>query len=250
MKMQNCEISICFGGERIKYYLRNPGVEGYFERFRCPKAAEAETVFVTDEIWERHKNVATPCVSDIYTEFYALIGVTSRALLRHGKCLFHGVAFLWHGLAWLITAPSGTGKTTQLRLWKKLYGNELELINGDKPIMECREDGSVWMYPSPWNGKENLYGTASGRLAGIIYLEQADHNEIERMDIRSSMLPIYQQFLYYGDYEDEIRAVGQMQNIVLQNIPIWKLCNLGDEASAVLMHDALQRYLEEPNEKN
>ena len=64
------------------------------------------------------------------------------------------------------------------------------------------------------------------------------------MDIRSSMIPIYRQFLYYGDYEEEIRAVGHMEDVILRNIPIWKLCNLGDEASAELTHNTLRQYLE------
>lgn len=103
----------------------------------------------------------------------------------------------------------------------------------------------MWVYPSPWNGKENLSGDKSGRLAGIIYLEQAEHNEIARMDIRSSMIPIYSQFLFYADYEEEIRAVGRMQNIILRNIPVWKLRNLGDRASAQLTREILLEYMKE-----
>ena len=81
------------------------------------------------------------------------------------------------------------------------------------------------------------------RLAGIIYLEQADHNEIARMDICSSMIPIYSQFLFYADYEEEIRAVGHMQDIILRNIPIWKLKNLGDEDSVRLTRKTLLDYM-------
>lgn len=244
MEPQN-SISICLAGVPLHYVFRYPGTKRYFEQFQCAEPADTEVLTVTDELWERHRNVAQASISDAYTEFYALLGITSRALLKHGKCLFHGVAFLWRGRAWILTAPSGTGKTTQLRLWLQRYGDEVALINGDKPVMECREDESVWLYPSPWNGKENFSGSASGELAGIIVLEQADHNEMSRMDLRSSMIPIYRQFLYYGDFEDEIRAVGHMQDVVLRNVPVWKLCNLGDEASAALTHDTLLRYLED-----
>ena len=247
MEQQYTNIRVCLADVCLDYALRYPETKTYFKNYICAEPLETadELLTVTDELWERHKNVAESSVSEAYTEFYALLGITSRALLKHGKCLFHGVAFLWRGRAWIITAPSGTGKTTQLRMWQKLCGDEIELINGDKPVMECREDGSVWIYPSPWNGKENLSGTKSGRLAGIIYLAQADHNEISRMDLRSSILPIYRQFLYYGDYETEIHEVGHMLDIVLRNIPVWKLSNLGDEASAELTHNTLLCYLED-----
>ena len=241
MKQKTC---ICLADISFSYIFQHSETKKYFEKYICKEASDGELLTVTDDLWERHRNVAEVSISDSYTEFYALLGITSRALLKYGKCLFHGVAFLWRDKAWIITAPSGTGKTTQFRLWKKLFGDEIELINGDKPIIECREDESVWIYPSPWNGKENLSGTKTGKLAGIIYLEQSDRNEISRMDIRSSMIPIYRQFLYYGDYEEEISAVGHMEDVILRNIPIWKLCNLGDEASAELTHNTLRQYLE------
>ena len=247
MEQQNHNIRVCLADICLDYALRYPATEKYFGKYICAEQVETteDLLAVTDELWERHKNIAEPGIPEAYTEFYALLGITSRALLKHGKCLFHGAAFLWHDRAWILTAPSGTGKTTQLRLWQKLFGREVGLINGDKPVMECREDGSVWIYPSPWNGKENLSGSMGGRLAGIIYLEQADHNEIGRMDLRSGILPVYRQFLYYGDYESEIREVGLMMDTVLRNIPVWKLSNLGDEASAELTHDTLLQYLED-----
>lgn len=244
MRQKNNRLSVCLCGVNLIYVFYYSETKKYFEKFICKEDSDGEFLTVTDDLWERHRNVEEASISDSYTEFYALLGITSRALLKYGKCLFHGVAFLWHEKAWIITAPSGTGKTTQFRLWEKLFGDEIELINGDKPIIECREDESVWIYPSPWNGKENLSGTKTGKLAGIIYLEQSDRNEISRMDIRSSMIPIYRQFLYYGDYEEEIRAVGHMEDVILRNIPIWKLCNLGDEASAELTHNTLRQYLE------
>lgn len=247
MEAENNRIDVCLGDEALSYKLRYPETKKYFKDYICEEIPETEKeeLTITDGLWERHKNITFPGITEAYTEFYALLGVTSRRLLKDGKCLFHGVAFLWRGKAWIITAPSGTGKTTQLRIWQKLYGKEMEVINGDKPIMECREDGTVWVYPSPWNGKENFSGTKSGRLAGIIYLEQADHNAISRMSVRSAMIPIYRQFLYYGDHEEEIRDAGHMLNIILRNIPVWKLCNLGDEASAVLTRETLLEYLEE-----
>lgn len=250
MKEQNSGISICLAGVYINYSFWFSDTKKYFENYICAEQVEAETLTVTDELWERHRSAQVVNGPNAYDEFYNLIGITSRELLKHGKCLFHGVAFLWRGMAWLITAPSGTGKTTQLRLWQRMVGAEMEMINGDKPVMECCQDETIWIHPSPWNGKENISGDASGKLGGIILLEQSDHNEINRMDIRSSMVPIYRQFLYYGDYKDEICAVSHMQDVLLRNIPVWKLSNIGDKASAALTRDTILHYLEEHNETN
>lgn len=245
MKNSNNKVNICLAGIPIQYSFRYVGTQSYFKDFICKTHTEVKTLAVTDALWERHKNVVDDCISNEYAEFYALLGISSRELLKYGKCLFHGVAFVWHEKAWIITAPSGTGKTTQYRLWKHLYGDEIELINGDKPVIECRVDGSVWVYPSPWNGKENYSGKASAQLAGIIYLEQAKYNKIERMSIRDLMIPIYRQFLFYGDYESEIRAVGKMENQILRTIPVWRLSNLGDEESVRMSHEMMLKFKED-----
>ena len=241
---RNIECSVSLGGIEVPLAFRFAETEKHFERFICPITTDEEPLYVDDELWNLLSDVEKEEFPGAWTEFYQLSGLVSRFLLNYNRCIFHGVAFLWHDLAWIITAPSGTGKTTQLRLWEKLYENEIVLINGDKPVIECRADETVWVYPSPWNGKETLFGTATGKLGGIVVLEQADYNEMKRMSIRESMIPIYRQFLYYADFEDEIRAVGRMQDVLLRNVPVWKLSNLGDEVSAELAHSTLLHYLE------
>lgn len=243
--MRNIECAVSLAGVEVPLAFRFPETRKHFQDYICPITRDTAPLYVEDDLWFRLSDVEREEFPGPWTEFYQLTGLVSRFLLNYQRCVYHGVAILWRGLAWIITAPSGTGKTTQLRLWQELFGDEMEVINGDKPVIECREDETVWVYPSPWNGKESYSGTKSGRLAGIIVLEQADHNEIYRLNLRSSMIPIYRQFLYYADYEDEIRAAGQMLGVVLRNIPVWKLSNLGDEASAELTHNTLLHYLEE-----
>ena len=58
------------------------------------------------------------------------------ALLPHGRAIIHAVCFVWCGKAWLICAPSGVGKTTHYKQWKRLFPNEVEMLNGDKPVLK------------------------------------------------------------------------------------------------------------------
>lgn len=242
---QQRKYTISLAGIEIPLRFRFPETVNYFKKYLCSDAIQKRPLYVNNDLWERLRDAENEKLPGSWTEFYQLSGLVSRFLLNYNCCIYHGAAFYWHGMAWIITAPSGVGKTTQLFLWQKLFGTEIEVINGDKPVIKCCNNGTVFVYPSPWNGKEGFSGDKTGRLGGIIILEQSDHNEIKRLDVCSSMIPIYRQFLYYADYEDEIRAVGYLQKVILQNIPIWKLYNLGDEASAKLTHDVLECYLEE-----
>lgn len=243
-------ISIDLVGKKINIDLLFDKTKEYFE---ANKAVLTEykssylTLRLSDDLWERHRKESPDYYSDAYTEYCALIGLTSRELLKEGYCIFHGMAFMWKGKAWLFTAPSGTGKTTQYLLWNTLFGDEITLINGDKPLIQTCKSGKVYVHPSPWNGKEELFGCESAELAGIIYLSQSKENTICRMTSRDAILPIYSQFLYYGEFEDEIRAVGVMEDRILRNIPIWKLENLGDEDSVMLTRKTMEEYLNEKN---
>lgn len=177
-------------------------------------------------------------------EFFLLHLGVSEVLLAYGRCLFHGVAFIWHGKAFLLTAPSGTGKSTQFRNWKLLYRKDVQIINGDKPVLEFRKDKAIIVHPSPWNGKEDFHGYRSAPLGGIIYLQQGKENKIERMNAQNAVLPIYKQFLFLPEKEEYIHAVCRMEDTLLQNVPVWKLINKGDLKSAQLTHDVLLKYLE------
>lgn len=202
----------------------------------------SEGIYVDDELWNALSDVEKEEFPGPWTEFYQLTGLASRALLKHKACVFHGVAILWEGLVWLICAPSGTGKTTQLRHWIHLLGDEMQLISGDKPIIAEKADKEILVYSSPWNGKEGYKGAGRGKLGGLIYLEQAEHNEMLRIDPREIVFSLFNEFLFYSEYEDEIRSVGELEDTMLRNYPVWKLRNLGDLESAELTLKTLKEY--------
>ena len=87
-----------------------------------------EPLYVEDDLWNLLSDVEKEESPGPWTEFYQLSGLVSRFLLKYNRCIFHGVAFLWKDQAWIITAPSGTGKTTQICLWQKLFGREIEIM--------------------------------------------------------------------------------------------------------------------------
>lgn len=181
--------------------------------------------------------------SEAYIEFYEMCASSSDALLPFDRVIFHAAAFVWRGKAWLLTAPSGTGKSTQYFLWKKLYGEEVQIINGDKPVLEFREK-EVWVHPSPWQGKENLGQMISAPLGGLIYLEQESENTIRPMGKGEAAGRIFAQFLFNRETVDDVQKVCALEERLLEQAPVWLLSNRGDEASAKLCHDTLMEELQ------
>ena len=241
-------IEIELAGIRVRMALRLPETKRYFDAYITQNDCPDWDVRVAEEDPADYPLICPSGVLDPESEAYLLMPRVSALLLRHRRVMIHGVSFAWRGKSWLITAPSGTGKTTQLRHWQRLWGGEIELINGDKSVLALQEDGSFWLYSSPWTGKEGDTGKASAPLGGIVILQQADHNEIRRLAPRESVLRIYRQFLNLGDEPQEVRAMGDLESRLLDGTPVWLLENLGDENSARLTHRTLAEHEENGHE--
>ena len=246
-----CLLSL--GGLLFQYELQDPETSALLKGFieKNESGLPAGTICVTSEYMEEnHWLVGDEETSAAFLEFQSLMLATGNALLSHKSALFHGAAMLWNGLAWIFTAPSGTGKTTQLRLWRKLFRKDVQVINGDKPVLECREDGSVRVCCSPWRGKEKLgHQDLHAPLGGIVLLEQGAQNHMERLSMADAVLPLFTEFVSFPENEEQIRCQAEILTRILDAVPVWKLTNLGDEASALLTQKTLSIYLEEQHDK-
>ena len=210
----------------IQAFLGEPDVKATEERIRCAAGKLPQGAKIG------------------YVENQTLIGLAGQALLRYDCCIFHAVAFLWRGLAWLLSAPSGTGKSTQYFNWQRLFPGEIEMISGDMPVLEARGDEGVFVHPSNWNGKEGVGGHGFARLGGLVLLEQGKENAISWVEAGDAVYPVLRQFVADLDTPEEIRRLAKLTEQVLLSAPVWKLVNLGDDASTRLLRRTLSVALD------
>ena len=164
-------------------------------------------------------------------------------LLKFHRCIFHGAAFLWEGKAYIFTAQSGTGKSTQLSNWETLYGSDIQIMNGDKPVLGAI-DGKIMVYPSPWKGKEGLGDDSlSAPLGGIIILEQGKENRIERLRANKSVPQLLQRILFTVETKESVYLASKMIESIVKSVPVWKLINKGDMASSQLTYETIRKEL-------
>lgn len=200
---------------------------------------------------------------DPYLEFIYVMLPFCDQLLRYNRCILHGTAFIWGGKAYIFSGPSGVGKSTQFHNWKKQYGDEVEILNGDKPILEwvpsldweTQNDkesvsrGTIQVHPSPWNGKEGWRGFKSAELGGIILLEQGSNNQITRCSASEVVLPILREMFYSGSSKELNHLAAEMERRILDVTPVWHFVNDGTPASSEMAHDELQRELDRAERK-
>ena len=220
--------------------LRYPETAEYFSPYCVDDSGEYD-LYVTEEDIHLHGD-PVGSLDPSAQEYSLLVASASRFLLRRDRVVYHAAALRLFGSAWLITGPSGVGKSTQYSFLKRLYGDEVGLICGDKPILQRCGDGSVFVHPSPWPGKERFPCGEGGGLRGIVILEQAMYDEISPLEVRKALFPVFREFLYSPECEDEARAAGSIAEAMLGSAPVWKLRNLGDEASARLLYETLKQY--------
>ncbi len=134
--------------------------------------------------------------NDVYPKYYLEALAVYRKFLdyayKQNVFLFHSSAFMIDDSCFILTAPSGTGKSTHAKYLKQVYNERFKIINDDKPLIKF--DGKDYIvYGSPWNGKHHLDNNVNSKLKGIFVLYQAKENIIEKLNSSIALNYVYKQ---------------------------------------------------------
>lgn len=236
------EINVKLAGIPLAITLKHTNYLPAFEPFLTAEPPRARVGLDDSELKFMLRTYQEPPTGQ-YLEYSELCRRTSDTLLPFGRAVFHSLSFLWRDRAWLVTAPSGTGKTTHYLQWKRQFSDELTIMNGDKPLIAV-ENGRISVHPSPWYGKEGMHRSTSADLAGIILLKQSKTNTMRRLTIREATAPLYAQFLYSAQNAEQVAEVSAIETAMLESVPVWLLSNKGDLESAALCRETLKGAIE------
>lgn len=159
-------------------------------------------------------------------------------VLAHDAFLMHCAVIGYEGRGYAFSAPSGTGKTTHIRLWQQVFGaDKVQIVNGDKPILR-RFGDTFYAYGTPWCGKEGYNTNTRGPLAGLCFVERWTENSIRRMTVEEAVPHLFTQIMV-GDSPDLGRQM-ELADALLTDVPCYLLrCNM-DPAAAVAARDGMQ----------
>ena len=167
----------------------------------------------------------------------ALMAMFAFSTMPYHTLLFHSAVVSHHGYMFL--GVSGTGKSTHARLWlQHIEGSEL--INDDNPVVRVYEDGSAYVFGSPWSGKTPCYRNVKYPLGGIVKLKQAPANKIQRVKGIDSYIVIKTSASRMTWDRHLADHLYQTVNFMAQKVPIWFLECLPDEAAARLCQSTIE----------
>ena len=163
-----------------------------------------------------------------YLESLAFYRKICEYLLDRDILLFHCSAIEMDGKAYLFTAPSGTGKSTHVRLWKEYFGDKVTVINDDKPLLSVKDEG-IRVYGTPYGGKHGLQTNISAPVAAIVILQQNSGNQAEKLRGKDAYPILLNQTYRRNDPAGIIRTMDLVNR--LAELPIYLLrCNISTEA--------------------
>ena len=176
-------------------------------------------------------------------EVKLLIPLISDWLLDSNRLLMHGVAFIYKGRAFILTAQSGVGKTTQYVNLKKRYGDAITIICGDNPVLHFHDKHHIEVCPSPWNGKEGYGNNCRAELGGIIFLEHGEENAFLQPEKADLVIPLFHQIMTYAKTEETIHTVVAYLRQLLTSVPAFIFRNTGTPESSVLLLKQIKKNL-------
>ncbi len=190
-------------------------------------AIDAERAISTDEHpW-----------SDAYLETLAVLRALSEQLPARRRMLMHGAVIQYAGRAYLFTAPSGTGKSTHIMLWRQYLGPNVRVVNGDKPIVRIPDaaERPAVVYGTPWAGKEGWQENVSAPLAGVVFLSRSEPGASSiRCISASACLDRIMRQVYMPKSAEAAGATLELIDALLTRTPLYELaCDMFEDAVRV-----------------
>lgn len=167
-----------------------------------------------------------------YLESLAFYRKFCEAAVEWDVLLFHSSVVAVDGIAYMFTAPSGTGKSTHTALWRNVFGDKAVMINDDKPLLKVTDEG-VTVYGTPWDGKHRISTNVSVPVQAICILERGTENAIQKETFFDAY-PIILSQTYRPNEEKKLEKTLELVNTLMNKVPIYRMkCNISEQAASM-----------------
>ena len=216
---------------RELFYWYETPVGFLLEAYR-PRAGRPSGALEVDQSWEHAKLYGTEQRNSCLFEGALGEVLFRNAMIGHGGIQIHCAAVAYQGQGVLFSAPSGTGKTTQARLWMENF--KASMIQGDRPVIRI-EEASALVCGTPWVGSDPLFQTIMVPVKALVFLEQATFNKAEKIDpVLAIQYLLPRCFLPYFSEQMMEKALSVAEQI-LARVPCYLLrCTPTREAAELL----------------
>lgn len=150
-----------------------------------------------------------------------------RQIFLYFHTLFlHASQISYGGKGILFAAPSGIGKTTQAKLWKKHRG--AEIVCNDRTLLR-KVEKKWYTYGYPLDGSEPVCSSQVNQLGCVVLLKQGPVNQIRQLETGKNIGLLMGQVVM-DCWSSDARTKTMEQIItLLRDIPVYLLTCTPDE---------------------
>ena len=137
------------------------------------------------------------------------------------------------GKAILFLGSSGTGKSTHTRLWEQHIPGS-SLLNDDEPVVRIMEDGSVWVFGSPWSGSTPCYRNISAEAVALVRLYQHPENRLSEIKGITAFTALFQSAAILRSDEQHRERLFEIVTVLTEKVPFYRLDCRPDREAVML----------------
>ena len=224
----------------IEFNNRGKHFEAAAEKYRSDFSVPDIIISASDEDIEKEKSFASYNMRNSVAETIVFSRKVAHALPEFDAFMLHAATFSIRDKGIGFLALSGTGKSTHMLNWIELFGEELRVINGDKPIVRI-ENGLPFAYGTPWCGKEGISKNDKVRLTDLCFITRSEENKVvklEKNEVIASRL-LSQVSIPVGS--KNIIKVLELLDSVSDKCNFWEICCTPDVSAAELSSSIILR---------
>lgn len=222
----------------VEIHNQFPYTEKACRNYLCSDTEKSDIIIKVNETELENERCENSRISHELLEFTEIYRKLCEAMSRYDGFIMHSslISIDGDGIAFL--APSGTGKTTHTANWKKAFGERVQIINGDKPIVRII-NREVIAYGTPWCGKEKINQNTHTQLKALAFIIRDEKNHIERIS-SDAALPLLMQQLLIPKEDDEVIKLLDFINILLSKCKLYAIYCTAEEESAIIAYNTIK----------
>lgn len=197
-------------------------------------------VCATQEEIEEEKRTAES-QSDTLSESAVIYRKICLKMISYQGFLLHAAVIERDGYAYAFLAGSGTGKTTHISLWEKAFTDSVHIINGDKPILRFL-DNKLYVYGTPWNGKENKGNNMKCHIKAFAFIEQDTESSIRKLEQHEITDRLFRQLLIPGELQAYDQLLQMVEEMIADSCFYLLKCNMEEEAAVIAYKEMRKAY--------
>lgn len=174
-----------------------------------------------------------------YLEFFAVYRKIAEQMLAFNIFLMHGTVVAVDGKAYMFTAPSGTGKTTHVKMWLQNLPNAC-IVNGDKPLIIAGNPPEIC--GTPWAGKEGWQTNTIVPLEAIVLMERSEDNVIEQLPFSKAFPGLLRQTYRPEDIDQFVKTVTLLKSLETSvKVYSFKFNNMKSDSFQTAYHELVKK---------